>query len=101
MEAAYVLQEEMVRSLQDERTQEVNIFPNPFNQVIYMTLGQIARKKIILELCDSEGRVVLYKEIPNRVKCNQITIPANDLEKGVYMLRLKLPGNVITKKLIK
>lgn len=101
MNGTYAYSNVATLPLVSKKKEEVTVFPNPFNDVIYLSLSEAAKSGIEVELSDASGKVILSKSVQTRVMFNQVTIPANELEEGIYLIRIKYDGKVIVKKLVK
>lgn len=74
------------------------LFPNPAKSVITISSSIIGNTKINYEVVDVLGKVVLQNENNNSDK---FTININDLNSGIYFLRLHVNNSVVVKKFVK
>lgn len=82
----------------EEVTEKVRIFPNPTSDEI--TIENHSAKPIIgtLTMKDARGKQVLQKNI----SFNQIDkVSLNDLSTGIYIITIKSPSLIFSKKIIK
>ena len=75
----------------------VNVYPNPVNSGSFtIELNQFdARKKVILQLVDVQGRLLVVQEVTTDL----VRVEQN-LKAGIYFVRLLGAEGVVTKKLI-
>jgi IgA Peptidase M64/Secretion system C-terminal sorting domain len=75
----------------------VEIFPNPTEQSITITLEKVVKGNTNLELIDIQGRAMLQREITEeKTNINLQTFPA-----GTYLLRVLQGEKVLVKKVVK
>lgn len=74
---------------------DLKIFPNPFEDQITITVP--ADRDYDVTLHDITGRVILKEQFSG----NRITLNAEALREGVYMLQLRAGNEVISKKIMK
>ncbi|MCI4667511.1 MAG: PKD domain-containing protein [Bacteroidia bacterium] len=76
---------------------QVEIFPNPSNGLVSISIPQEFGTSATIQLLDLNGKTLLSDEIKAG---NQKTISMNGLNKGFYMLHLKSEKFSITRKLL-
>lgn len=74
-------------------------FPNPFENVIYVNIGDTVAKKITVGLYDSFGRPISEQIFINQSGVVQVDVPA--LRLGVYILRVVADNRLSTFKMNK
>jgi hypothetical protein len=74
-----------------------NIYPNPFNERIIIESKYHDFKDGIIEITDLTGKRIKVLDI----KSDKIEINTNDLDVGLYILRIKTEKAVISKKVFK
>lgn len=77
--------------IQEVRSSDVIIYPNPAKHRIHILYHQLPSYKIV----DQTGKVILSEETPTE------NIPVSSLSPGIYFLRLNFNQQIITKKFIK
>jgi len=77
----------------------LSVAPNPLSDAINITINNSASKQATFELYDSYG--AKSKEGILTIENGKFTIPAYDLSKGVYLLKLDSEGKIETLKIIK
>ena len=75
-----------------------SVYPNPVNDVLYLQLDDNQLIKSI-KLTDLSGRTV--KSVSYEQNMNQIEIPVNNLNSGIYLLVIQTEKDMITEKIIK
>ncbi|MFC7669604.1 T9SS type A sorting domain-containing protein [Hymenobacter humi] len=77
-------------------------FPNPFTQRATIQFNLAATGKVSLAVYDLQGKLVrqLYTGQGVAGTPQRITLEANGLSQGLYVLRLVTDHNVLTQKLV-
>jgi photosystem II stability/assembly factor-like uncharacterized protein len=77
---------------------EILIYPNPALNELYIEIPQnIIIKKMICEITNAEGKVVLLENLSN----NKTNLNISQLNIGFYIIKLRSDSGIIIKKLIK
>ncbi|MEW5675935.1 M28 family peptidase [Flavobacterium enshiense] len=77
---------------------QVSFFPNPTKGKLNINLGTLTDTNYTFSLIDSNGKIVLNKEVSN---ANQIeTLDVSNLSEGIYMGVMESGGKRITKKIV-
>ena len=74
---------------------EVQIYPNPTKDMLILKHDNLG--KYAFEIIDINGKVLLSKQSTNP----QNKISLKDFERGMYILKLRSGGQVLTKQIIK
>ncbi len=74
-------------------------YPNPFQDTLYLRVGNPINKRVKVELFDASGRIVLSQH--HEIQKSPISIPIDQLSSGAYILRVDAGGKVVTKNLVK
>ncbi|MBC7695057.1 MAG: T9SS type A sorting domain-containing protein [Burkholderiales bacterium] len=74
------------------------VYPNPAKSVITISSNIIGNTKINYEVVDVLGKVILMNDNHN---ANNFNININDLNSGIYFLRLQINNSVVVKKFVK
>jgi len=74
------------------------LFPNPAKSIITISSTIIGSVKINYEIVDVLGKVVIQNENTGSEK---FSININDLNSGIYFLRLQVNNSVVVKKFVK
>jgi hypothetical protein len=74
------------------------LFPNPAKSLITISSNIIGNTKITYEVVDVLGKVILTNDNNNS---NNFAININDLNSGIYFLRLQVNNSVVVKKFVK
>ena len=74
----------------------IEIFPNPFSN--HINIENIGNEEVQIEIYSSDNKKVLSI---NRIQIETLTIPTNNLAKGIYFLKLTIKNQEIIKKILK
>ncbi len=76
----------------------IKIYPNPSNAEIFVNISKIEyTEDVVLDMLDLQGRIMLSKQLKERVS----RININNLQKGLYIIRIKSINQIYTTKLVK
>jgi Metallo-peptidase family M12/Secretion system C-terminal sorting domain/Two component regulator propeller len=75
----------------------IEVFPNPTEQSVILSLGKIINTKTNAELIDSQGKTFFQQEI----KEEKTTISLQAIPAGTYFIRVLQGDKVLVKKIIK
>lgn len=78
----------------------LNIFPNPANEMINISMDLNETKDTRIELIDATGRLVFSKNLNSIVGSRNETIDVSSLSKGVYSLNIVLNGQITSRKVM-
>jgi len=101
----FVIQGGNISGIHDETAQTdfviSDIYPNPVSDVANITIHILQSVRISLTLYSITGEFVTEIPVILHQGTNKIAIPASDLRKGVYYIKIEKPeGGVIVKKFI-
>lgn len=80
----------------------IKVYPNPANDIIYVSMEGLPGSKILLQITDLSGRVQLKHQftiLPSGCETWQQDI--SGLSKGLWLLKIETEQMVLTQKLIK
>ncbi len=100
--AAYmILSEVKINDFNNNNT--VNVFPNPFNDIIYLLFFSSDTEYINIEIYDITGKKVYSEpELHRSYGYNYFSVgKVSGLSKGLYFLRIYSKDNSFTKKIMK
>jgi len=81
----------VVRRPSDVTTRAVNIFPNPFGNVLSLNFNDVITTPVHFQLYNGAGQLILDKtDTPNNVVYD---LPTASLINGIYFLSITLNGN--------
>ncbi len=84
----------------DCATENVKIYPNPFNTEIKVELGKSMQgQNSKLEITNSVGQIVFVKEITNDASI--IYVSTHDFEPGIYFVTVSSQDKIVTEKMLK
>ncbi len=80
-----------------------NVFPNPFDDVLYIAYNSIDTQKVQIEIYDLSGKKIMFADdIPRHQGYNSVTINnLFTLKKGIYFIRISSGNITSTQKLMK
>ncbi len=87
---------ENILSAEPETNTQIKVFPNPFNETIYIELPEWIDKKTEIKLTDMAGRSVRNWKIDKRHNLDLKGIP-----EGVYLLSFEVEGKRVVRKIVK
>ncbi len=77
----------------------IDIYPNPASDVIYIQTGELEAGKLVqMQLVDITGRVVLSQELESGY--DDISVNVQDYPQGLYFVALNIDGNRITRRIM-
>ena len=99
--AAMILSGVKVDNFDDDNS--VDIFPNPFNDIIYLLFYSNDTEYVDVEIYDITGKRVLYlAELTRNTGYNYFSIgDVISLTKGLYILRVSSNGKTYSRKIMK
>ncbi len=75
-------------------------YPNPVENMIYMTIATKYESDVNLYIFDRNGHVYYYRYLP-LVSSQYLTIPVNGFEKGLYIVMTESNGQASFSKMIR
>ena len=85
-----------------EEFYSLNIFPNPFNEVVNIIFYSGSAKNVTLTFHDATGRIIKEEKYYINDGYNEIIIDKlYNLSSGLYFLGIKSESSFVTRKLIK
>ncbi len=80
-----------------------NVFPNPFDDILYIAYNSIDTQRVQIELYDLSGKKLMStSDIPRHQGYNSITIDnLFALKKGIYIIRITSGNKTATQKVLK
>lgn len=84
-----------------EAVHDVNIFPNPVNDVVHISLSVKTASKATLKILDAIGNTTTIENKNLKPGSNRIAIDAKNLSGGIYLCQISVNEIFFTKKLIK
>ncbi len=95
LKMTYHYSEQILTGISDVETEKIGLFPNPVSDDISFCFTGNA-KTAVLELYDTQGRMVLTKQISNKEQLN-----LDFLNSGTYLYNIYIDANKHSGKLIK
>ena len=79
----------------------LNIYPNPFNEIIYIDFSIENKIQVEFLITDLLGRQIDVRDLGElNAGMHQLSWRNNHLSKGIYLLHLNTPNGSIAKKVI-
>ncbi len=89
----------LLSNVDSEFSKQINIFPNPGQENIFLDFGNALSGNVQLRLIDAQGRTV---KAFNRNVNGQTELNISDIEKGMYFIQISDDNNtVVTKRFVK
>lgn len=85
---------------QQQMEKLVNVYPNPANNTLNISMEYNMREKVTLRLFDMQGKLVMEQNEEARGYF-QTQLNISDLSIGAYQLQIQTEGGLINKKIIK
>ncbi|MGX5819498.1 CBM96 family carbohydrate-binding protein [Chitinophaga lutea] len=86
----------------DKPAAEVESYPNPFDETLYVAYSLKQESRVRLSLVDMSGKTAaVLKDERQSAGRHRATYAAGKLPSGIYILRLDVNGRIFTKKLMK
>lgn len=80
----------------------LNLFPNPVNNELQVSAVSAGETEATMTITDAIGKVVLEQAARLQTGKNNISLPVENLAKGIYLFRLTTrDGNQVTTKFLK
>lgn len=80
---------------ESERNSEILIYPNPVNDIIYISLNNFTREKTLLTLTDLFGKKLKEVELVS----DKISLNLKE-PNGIYLVTISTDTNIYTRKII-
>lgn len=80
---------------------DVNLFPNPAGDFVNLMISGILSDKVEMQMVDYTGRIISTEQISLQGNQNMLILSVNELQSGVYFIRLTHENNSKTLRFIK
>lgn len=86
-----------------DRDNSFNVFPNPFNDILYIAYNSLDSQNVRVEIFNLKGeRLFAVNDIPRHMGYNSITINnLSGLTNGIYIVRITSGNKTSTQKVLK
>lgn len=85
-----------------ESVPDINCYPNPFNNELYIGFQNHPTNKTEISLTDVTGRIVLHRELdPGELSFNFILLDMSQVSPGLYTIKFKSGNYSAIKKILK
>ena len=85
----------------EEISNFVNVWPNPFNEELNVSFVNDKVETAVFTLYDLSGRMISTQVYQTVDGVNQITVAGNEIAKGSYIVTIAKGNNLISKKVMK
>ena len=93
---------ETVEVTRDQISFELHqVYPIPFSESLNVYFSSPTASFMDLVLVDMQGRPVLSQRIETRAGSQEIKLETEGLPNGMYVLRMRQEGSLITRKIVK
>lgn len=79
----------------------IKVFPNPMINELQIRFEQLENKPADIQLIDINGRSVMHKRFLNIAGIYELDFDVSSLSKGIYLCRILIGEELITKKILK
>lgn len=80
----------------------IQLFPNPFTETIFISLGQSVNEKFTVELYSLNGAKMFSRTIHSAIINEKHKLDlSKDLPKGIYLLKILIGEEIVTRKIVK
>jgi serine protease AprX len=88
---------------QNANEEKLNVYPNPFNSNVEINFYSLEKQTALVELYDISGRKisVFEKTMEMNTENKFMVKGADQLSKGIYILRIKTSDKIFTEKIVK
>ncbi|RAK70608.1 nidogen-like domain-containing protein [Hymenobacter edaphi] len=77
----------------------VSVYPNPAHGTVYLGLPA-SSQPVTVRVLNALGQQVRTQQVPATGRGTAVALPLTGLAKGVYSVRVALPGGTVTKRLV-
>jgi Leucine-rich repeat (LRR) protein/phosphotransferase system HPr-like phosphotransfer protein len=92
-EFTFDVKEDRPTNINSEQDIDINIYPNPVSDIVNIKANEVIESIDILTV---SGRIV-YSKVVNS---EQIRVNTNNIQSGVYIIRIRTENSTVTKKII-
>ncbi len=82
--------------------EKLSVYPNPFKESIQVVINTVNAQNIAIEIFDMSGKLVVSTPNQNVNRgTNTLSISTNDLNEGLYILKITTEKGVIARRMLK
>jgi hypothetical protein len=85
---------------ENDLSEDIRIYPNPFHEEIQLDLGANYSGKAESYIYTVAGKLISSYST-EKVNCQSLDLQVNALDQGIYLLEIKLESGVLRKKIVK
>lgn len=79
----------------------LTIYPNPANNFINIEYTLTKNEEVLFKLLDLQGKVVMVKELSNKIGRNREMLTIKQVNNGIYLATIQIGAQLICTKIIK
>lgn len=91
----------LTTSIGEQAVGGLTIWPNPVTEELYIALDGHTRGQVPVSVIDANGRTVMAVQRALVTGDNRFSLPTEQLEDGLYLLRIGTPDAPVTRRFIK
>lgn len=92
-----IVKDSSIVTIREKQNKNFSIYPNPTDGIVKMSLSNTPTGKIIIEIFNLKGSLVLSQMAQNN---NTMTIDLSDFPKGMYYIKTRYDGDLYCNKLM-
>lgn len=82
--------------------EQLSVYPNPFDESIQVMIDAANAQEIAIEVFDMSGKLVISRPKQSvHLGTNSLSITTNDLNEGLYILKIRTDKGVVARRMIK
>jgi uncharacterized repeat protein (TIGR02059 family) len=86
--ASQPVDNQIITSAVEELHQDIQIYPNPFGEVLYIEIPGTHVDRMQVRILDITGKTVLFEEITNLPGNSSVDLNVESLKEGLYLIRI-------------
>ena len=94
-----ISQDELPFEAEAKDLTEISVFPNPASSKVTLSFNAITEGDLSVRLMDMTGKAVRLQTVLARSGTNELTLDVADLPAGLYLVRMELNGEIVTRRL--
>jgi|GEM_PF-1766464 len=97
-DADNVVRYSAVKSISNNEQPGISIYPNPVKDKLNVVINSIEAGKAGISITDLSGKLLYSNNVLLTAGDNTIPVITESLSKGTYLLKIVLPGNIVSRK---
>ncbi|MEO0895982.1 MAG: PKD domain-containing protein [Bacteroidota bacterium] len=91
----------IVTSNSDLMGQQLSIFPNPVSNQLGVEIESTSTDRMEISILDVQGKELMRHDVSVRVGKQLISLPVDNLQKGIFLLQVKQGDKIFLEKFVK